>query len=284
MNIDSNGANTGAINITNVTFQNNTTLGATGGQATGGAINIFGTSSVVTITNSVFTNNLTAPTTSGGGAIYFRPTNNMSLLIHNSDFNGNTSGGPGGGIYVNIPSALAAGTIVTIDQGTQIRNNVSGGVAGGTAGGSGLFLGGSALTTTPMLLSKVMISGNHDGASATNHFGGGGIYADRANVTLQYSRIINNLISGSSGSGLFKTADTGTVTATDNWWGCSTGPGAAPCDTAVIAGGSSGSLTSTPYLRVSDHARFGYACHQPDHLPDSQCQYKFGWRECGCQC
>ena len=251
-NFDQGTAASGSLSFTNVTFDNNKTLGVTGGQSTGGAMNIFGVNSVVTINNSTFTNNLTTPTTSGGGAIYFRPTTNMNLLIHNSDFNGNTSGGNGGGIYVNIPAAGAAGSIVTIDQGTQIRNNVSGGVSGGSAGGSGLFLGGGILTTTPMLIDKVTISGNHDGASATSFNGGGGILVQQANVTIQYSRIVNNTVSGgSSGAGLFKNIDTGTVTATNNWWGCSTGPGATPCDTAVLAPGSAGSLNFTPYLRVA---------------------------------
>ena len=251
LNFDQGSGATGSLSLTNVTFDSNKTLGVTGGQSTGGALNIFGVNAVVTISNSTFTNNLTAPTTSGGGAIYFRPTTSMSLLIHNSDFNGNTSGGNGGGIYINIPAAGAAGSIVTIDQGTQIRNNVSGGVAGGSAGGSGIFIGSSnALTATPITLSKVTISGNHDGASATSHNGGGGILVQAANVTVQYSRIVSNTISGGTGTGLFKSIDTGTVTAANNWWGCSTGPGAAPCDTAVIAGGSSGTLTSAPYLRL----------------------------------
>ena len=136
LNFDQGLGASGNLSLTNVTFDSNKTEGLTGGQSTGGALNIFGTNGTVTINNSTFTNNLTMPTTSGGGAIYFRPTTNMNLLIHNSDFNGNTSGGNGGGIYVNIPAAGAAGSIVTIDQGTQIRNNVSGGVSGGSAGGT----------------------------------------------------------------------------------------------------------------------------------------------------
>lgn len=253
LNLDSAKPYTGAINITNVTFQNNTTVGATGGQSTGGAINIFGDQPNVTIANSTFTTNLTTPTTSGGGAIYYRPTNGGSLSIHNSDINSNTSGGIGGGIYVNIPSAFAAGAIVTIDQGTQIRNNVSGGVAGGSAGGSGLLLSGAALTTSPILISKVTISGNSESnlSNSANRQGGGGILVQLANVTIQYSRIVNNtVLSANGGTGLYKNTDIGTVTASNNWWGCSTGPSAAPCDTAVIVGGSAGSLTATPYLRL----------------------------------
>jgi hypothetical protein len=247
MNFDQEAAASGSLSLTNVTFDSNKTMTGTG-QLTGGALNIFGVAPNVTISNSAFTNNSTTETTAGGGAIYYRPTNGGSLSIHNSDIYSNTSGGIGGGIYINN---YGTGTVVTIDQGTQIRNNVSGGVAGGSAGGSGIFIGGVDLTTTPMLLSKVTISGNHDGASATSHNGGGGIYVERANVTIQYSRIVSNTVSGgATGTGLFKSIDTGAVTATNNWWGCSTGPGAAPCDTAVIAGGSAGSLSYTPYFRV----------------------------------
>src|SRR5262249_44385455 len=35
-------------------------------------------------------------------------------------------------------------------------------------------------------------------------------------------------------------------TVSNNWWGCSTGPGAAPCDTATTAGGT---LTFAPWYR-----------------------------------
>jgi len=52
------------------------------------------------------------------------------------------------------------------------------------------------------------------------------------------------------GRGLYKSVDTGTVTATNNWWSCSTGPSVTPCNTALIAGGSAGSLTTSPYFRV----------------------------------
>lgn len=105
-----------------------------------------------------------------------------------------------------------------------------------------------------MLLSKITLTGNSKSGSSATRLGGG-IYVNNGNVTLQYSRIANNpALSTKGGSGLYKDTASGTVTATNNWWGCSTGPGAAPCDTAVIAGGSSGSLTSTPHLQLRTSA------------------------------
>jgi hypothetical protein len=240
--------------ITNVTFDHNQTMVPSAlQQVTGGAMNIFGNSPTFTISNSTFTNNSTATTTAAGGAIYYR-SQGGSLAIHNTDFNGNTAGGLGGGIYLNITNAS---TVVTIDQGTQIRNNVSGGVAGGSAGGSGIFIGGNVLTTTPVSLSKVVITGNSESAlsSPVGRQGGGGILVNEADATISYSRIADNtVLSASGGTGLLKDAvDTGTVTATNNWWGCSTGPSAAPCDTAVILGGP-GTLTTSPFLRLKTTA------------------------------
>jgi CSLREA domain-containing protein len=253
LNIDSITPYTGAINITNVTFQNNKTQGATGGQSTGGAINIFGDQPTVTISNTQFLNNRVDNSSllASGGAIYIRITNGGGVQIHNSIVDGNRSSGLGGGVYVNI---VHPATVVNIDQGTQIINNVSGDISGGSAGGGGIFIGGNQGSTTPVTLSKVTVTGNSESSlsNSGNRQGGGGILVGLANVKVEYSRIVSNTLqSGSSGgSGLRKNTDVGAVNAINNWWGCSTGPGAAPCDTATIAGGSAGSLTTTPYLRV----------------------------------
>ena len=46
----------------------------------------------------------------------------------------------------------------------------------------------------------------------------------------------------------------GTVTATNNWWGCNNGPSAAPCDTAILDGAGAGippaTLNFNPWLRA----------------------------------
>src|SRR5206468_2603666 len=119
-----------------------------------------------------------------------------------------------GGIYLNI---IDPGTVVTIDQATQITNNISGAAAGGTAGGSGIFIGGNTVSTTPVTLAKLLISGNSESALSSTRQGGGGILINEAKVDISYSRIINNtVLFAGGGTGLFKSIDTGTVTATNN--------------------------------------------------------------------
>ena len=230
LNIDSITGYTGTVTMDNVTFHNNTTTG-TVNQTHGGAISIFGFRPTIIISNSTFTNNYVASSTSMGGAISSRLTYGGSLQIHNSIFSGNMTNGDGGGIAV---SSANAGTTVTIDQNTSIVNNTAGRYGGGIYFGVKL-----ATNTTPYLVSGVTISGN-----TALGYPGGGLYIDGVNATVQYSRIVNN--TASSGAGLYKTDSSEIVTAVKNWWGCSTGPGAGPCDTAV---GIAGTLTTNPWLR-----------------------------------
>ncbi len=230
LNIDSISDDTGTVTIDNVTFHNNRTSG-TVNETHGGAINIYGYRPNISISNSTFTDNIVTGSTSMGGAISSRLTYGGSLQIHNSIFSGNMTNGDGGGIAV---SSISAGTTVTIDQNTSIVNNTAGRYGGGIY--FGIMM---ATNTTPYLVSGVTISGN-----MTLGNPGGGMYIDGVNATVQYSRIVNN--TALTGAGLYKAGSNGTVTAVKNWWGCSTGPGAGPCDTAA---GIAGTLTTNPWLR-----------------------------------
>ena len=63
-------------------------------------------------------------------------------------------------------------------------------------------------------------------------------------------------MSGGTGGGNGLRVDNGgpgTVTATNNWWGCNSGPSAPPCDTAVLsgAGGGGATLAFNPWLVLS---------------------------------
>jgi hypothetical protein len=122
---------------------------------------------------------------------------------------------------------------VTI-QDSQISNNTAAASYGG-----GVVFGTVPLNTTPYALTNVVMTGNGAGTF------GGAIYVGQANVTLSKSRIAGNS-AGSGGSGIYKNVDPGTALATGNWWGCSTGPSASPCDRALSAGGV---LTTSPFLR-----------------------------------
>ena len=228
LNVDSSAATGFTVNITNVTFQNNRTL-STINESNGGAINLFGSGLAVNITNSTFTGNSTTNTTSGGGAIYFRPTTASSLSISGSTFTNNTAPGIGGAIATNT---FGAGTTVTIGTSTFSNNTAT------NSFGGALDLDSSNLNTTPFSLSHLLIAGNTAGIS------GGGVYVGNSNVTMAKSLIVGNI--APSGSGIHKSVDAATATVTNNWWGCSSGPGTTPCDTATTSGGT---LIFTPWYR-----------------------------------
>ncbi len=228
LNVDSANATSFTVNITNDTFQNNRTL-TTVYTGTGGAINLFGSGLTVNVTNSTFTGNSTTNATSGGGAIFFRPTTNSSLTVTGSTFSSNTAPGIGGAIAT---ATYGAGTTVSI-QNSQFTGNTATNSFGGA-----IDLDSTNLTTTPFSLSHLTITNNTAGIS------GGGVYVGNSNVTMSNSLIVGN--HAPTGSGINKSVDTATATVTNNWWGCSTGPSAAPCDTATTAGGT---LNFTPWHR-----------------------------------
>jgi CSLREA domain-containing protein len=227
LNVDTVSSPT-TVNITNVTFSNNQTLSATQ-TANGGAINLFGDSPTINITNSTFSGNHTTNPTSGGGAIYFRPTTVGHLTITGSTFTSNTAAGIGGAIATD---SHGAGSTISIQNSTFTGNTAT------NSFGGALDLDATNLNTTPFALTHLTITGNTAGQA------GGGLFIGNANVTMSKSLIVGN--SAPTASGLRKSVDAATATVTNNWWGCSTGPGAAPCDTASTAGGT---LTFSPWYR-----------------------------------
>jgi large repetitive protein len=227
LNVDTVSSPT-TVNITNVTFSNNQTLSTTQ-TATGGAINLFGDSPTVNITNSTFTGNLTTNPTSGGGAIYFRPTTVGHLTVSGSTFTNNTAPGIGGAIAAD---SHGAATTISIQNSVFNKNHAT------NSFGGALSLDGTNLNTTPFSLTHLIITGNTAGLS------GGGLSIGNSNVTMSKSLIVGNI--APAANGLRKSVDAATATVTNNWWGCSTGPGAAPCDVATTEGGT---LNFTPWYR-----------------------------------
>jgi large repetitive protein len=227
LNIDTVSSPT-TVNITNVTFQNNQTLNTTQ-TANGGAINMFGDSPTINITNSTFTGNQTTNPTSGGGAIYFRPTTVGTLSISGSTFSNNTAAGIGGAIATD---AHGAATTISIQNSTFTGNHAT------NAFGGALDLDATNVNTTPFSLSHLTITGNTAGQA------GGGLFVGNSKVTMSQSLIVGN--SAPTAGGIRKSVDATAVDVSNNWWGCSTGPSAAPCDTASTAGGT---LTFTPWYR-----------------------------------
>jgi hypothetical protein len=255
INISGVGTGTTNITFTNVQVLNNQTMVSTHPTAGGGASIVLNTSAAnvtVNITDSIFDGNQ-ALNSSGGGLEIVSNIGlaNIGILnIHNTVISNNQAKGAGGGIDLTSTNGTRGTIAGTIDQQSVIKNNVSG-AFGGTALGGGIHVE-TPTPTANLLLSKVTIIGNSNSPGATTQLGGGGIAVGTVagSFSTVFSRIASNTVSGAGvGSGLRKDSQTGLATAINNWWGCSDGPAAAPCDTAVLIG-APGSLTSSPYLRL----------------------------------
>ncbi|MEZ4734654.1 MAG: hypothetical protein R3E79_46780 [Caldilineaceae bacterium] len=109
---------------------------------------------------------------------------------------------------------------MTIDNvgGPSVISNNSAGRSGG-----GLWLNHPNTTST---ISKVTFSGNGAGDDGGAIRLGSSTPGNVLNVS--FSRFVSNTASSGKASGL--SVCNGNATATNNWWGCSTGPSAAPCD------------------------------------------------------
>ena len=259
LNVSGVGTGTTNINLTNVQFLNNRTISSTQVSTGAGAsitLNTSATNMTVNITNCTFDGNQ-AQNSSGAGleiVSNIQNTNTGVLNIHNSVFSNNQAKGLGGGIDLNSTSGVNGKIAATIDQQTVIKNNVSGAFSG-TAAGGGIHVE----TPNPnanVTITKTTIIGNSNSATAVTQLGGGGLAVGTVDgsFNLSFSRIANNTVSGAGvGSGLRKDNQAGTATANNNWWGCSAGPSATPCDTAVLVAGS-GALSTTPFWRVATTA------------------------------
>ncbi|KPV52300.1 hypothetical protein SE17_16325, partial [Kouleothrix aurantiaca] len=138
---------------------------------------------------------------------------------------------------------LANGTYtetVTIARDLTVQAQNEGVPTLAAPGGTPLTLNGGAVTVKGL---------NIHGVTGVVVAGGAGHTVTR-----------NNIAGNSSGVGMNNQSGT-QVSATSNWWGCSTGPSAAPCDTAKLdpaAGSASplgtGTLNFTPWLRVATTA------------------------------
>jgi hypothetical protein len=274
---DNAGTNHGTVTISNCTIIGNSTQGVVSsnstsgancaGQcdsawATGGGVNLFADVDTVIISNSIISNNKTGTAETGsypdeGGGIWIQHTNGGSVTISataigDSVNGGNQSASRGGGISIDGE----ANQTVTINQASSLVNNLAGArnVSTDVAEGGGIYIASEGTTS----LTQVTITGNSLSSNAPEIVGGGGIAVGELKngsgstqtLTVSECRIAGNSAGSGTGAGLHKDSDPGTVTATDNWWGCNAGPSASPCDTAVLVSGS-GSLNFTPWLKLS---------------------------------
>jgi CSLREA domain-containing protein len=243
INIDSVAPANGTVTITGATFNGNATTSTTA-QATGGGINMFADQHNVTMTNCTVSNN-TAGTTGTlveGGGIYIRHTNGGAIMIHGTNVSGNTSASRGGGIAIVPQSGTQA---VTIDQDSVISGNTSQGAGTGVSEGGGIY--NSIIGSSTTNITEVTVSNNALSNVSANQRGGGGIAQGTGPITVSFSRFANNATNAGGGTGFRKDLNAGAATITNNWWGCNTGPSAAPCQTAVLAAGS-GSMNFNPWI------------------------------------
>ncbi|WP_406831041.1 putative Ig domain-containing protein [Pedococcus sp. KACC 23699] len=202
----------------------------------GGGINFAGGS--LTITNSTLSNNSSG--SSEGSAVSYRAQGhapNERLTVRNTTFSGNTqvnnSGGTdGGALSVYAPSAAGQFSII---NSMFLNNSVTSTL--GYSRGAAIITSSGTLTVT----GSTFVGNSATGGSQQT---GGAIQLIGTASTLRYNRFYKNVATAGSGVHL---AGAAAVVATDNWWGCNGGPGAAGCDTVV-------NISSVPRLVLTGSA------------------------------
>ena len=196
----------------------------------GGGVGFAGGS--LTITNSVLSNN--SANGSPGLAVGYRAQGHApveTLTITNDIFSGNTG--------TNASGQIAGGTLSAFSYNAAVHFNVSGSTfqnnvitsTSGTAGGGAISANSGILTVTGSTF-----TGNAAAGPVTQ--AGGAILSVGTPTTLQYNRFFNN--TANAGNAMYAVGSA--ATATENWWGCNTGPNTAGCGT------TSGTVTATPRL------------------------------------
>lgn len=235
------GANN-SLSLSNCAFENNTIDAGINSGAGGGAVGYFG-GGTLSIDQCTFTGN-TLPSLSGGAVdfeaygyntpAYTYPNN--ALSITNSTFTNNAAGSNGAGGAINV-SAGGFSTVdpprptlsVTISKNSFINNNAPGsGVGIGNARGGAI--------------------------SATNSFSPTSVFY------INYNRFVGNTAASGNGSALATYDTQGSVDATNNWWGCNSGPTSCADKAYRYPGSSSGTLMTTPYLQLRTIAANSTLC------------------------
>lgn len=229
----------GSLTLTNVVIDHCTTTNADGG----GLAVFFSKGGTLTIDGSTISNNnaTRTPTGSLGGGLFIGCGGGTTTIdITNSTISGNTTSGKGGGVYAF--GTCGSSTLDYEMQHVTISNNTAVSDGGGLStsafwtigdtggasvisGNSGASGGGihSSTSVTTLGITGAIITGN----SATSG-SGGGISAAAATGNSVTGSIItgNSSTTGSDGIHL----SSGSLDATNNWWGCSAGPSDAACD------------------------------------------------------
>ncbi|MGX5697344.1 putative Ig domain-containing protein [Agromyces soli] len=203
----------------------------------GGAIQFVG--GRLTIVDSTFTDNSAG--SAEGGAVYYEAVAggaDQGLQITGSSFGSNTVQASGG--LANGGGAVAFDTngVFADASGISITGSSFSGNVAATADGSPTEGGAIRQDQGPATITGNAFTGNAaQGAAA----GGGAVDSGDGALALQYNRF-----TGNTGAGAVRADASSAVDATRSWWGCATGPGAAPCDA-----GSGATVTTAPYLTLT---------------------------------
>ncbi|MDQ1741215.1 MAG: large repetitive protein, partial [Pseudonocardiales bacterium] len=212
------------LTISNSTISNNH-INSTSTSWTGGGMEFQGGS--LTITNSTISGN-TAGSAEGSGVDYTAYGNaaGEQLTISGTTFSGNSTNASVSNI--NVGGALAtasAGAVPISVTNSRFLNNTVVGSGLGIPQGGGIFAQGGTLTVTESTFTGNSVAGGSNPQ-------GGAVSVVGGTAVMQYNRITGN--TGATGSGVSLGVSSGaTLNATDNWWGCNTGPGTGGCDSAA---------------------------------------------------
>jgi predicted outer membrane repeat protein len=230
---------TGTINVSGCTFTNNTLSPG----SNGGAIANFGT--IANLVNCTFTSN-SAGSSNQGGAIYSYSSGIIANLVNctftsnsgkyggaiynmgtinsviGSSFVGNTATSYSGAIYNSgtissvIGSSFVGNTATTNGGAIQNSGTISSVIGSSFVGNTATSYGGAIYNGRVINLSGCTFTNN----TATSR--GGAIYniGSSAITTVNFSSFVNN--SAPTGSTIYRI--TGTVNATNNWWGANSNP------------------------------------------------------------
>jgi len=239
-----------SLTLTNVvvTANNANPSDATATNKPGGGIQFLG--GRLTITNSTISNN-TSGSSSGSGVAY--GANGLAspegLTITGTTFSGNSAKHSsdaienGGALYVfGTPTST-----FTVSNSRFTGNAVTATAGQGPAVGAAIWQESGQLTVTGSTFTGNSVAGGNGPT--------GGAIRDTsgAATTLHYNRFVGN--TAPSGGALSVGSGATSVSATENWWGCNTGPGTSGCDTTT------GTATVAPRLVLTATASPSHVVH-----------------------
>jgi hypothetical protein len=226
------------VTISDSTITGNQTT-STATDLPGGGVQFIGGS--LNITNSTISNNSSG--NSAGSGVYYLGLGVVAgeqLSITGSTLSGNSALASAAGV-VNGGALWLSGASYDISSTRFVGNTAT--ATGGRARGAAIWSQGGALTVTGSTFTS---------NAATGPTGAGGAIAiDSGSATLHYNRLTGNTAASGSGA---SSQGGATMNATENWWGCNTGPNTAGCETTSGAG-----ITATPRLVLT-------AIASPNHV------------------